>query len=124
VNLLKEDVIFLRTIVPGPSDQSYGIHVARLAGIPRTVIDRAKEILFNLEKKELDDAGLPRIAYSTTQERDKSQLLLFQEDRERETLEELREEIQNLAIESLSPLEALNFINRLKEKMEGKKERS
>jgi DNA mismatch repair protein MutS len=120
----KEDVIFLRTIVPGPSDQSYGIHVARLAGIPRTVIDRAKEILFNLEKKELDDAGLPRIAYSTTQERDKSQLLLFQEDRERETLEELREEIQNLAIESLSPLEALNFINRLKEKMEGKKERS
>jgi len=120
----KEDVIFLRTIVPGPSDQSYGIHVARLAGIPRTVIDRAKEILFNLEKKELDDTGLPRLAYSSAQKRDKSQLLLFQEDREREKLEEMREEIQNLAIESLSPLEALNFINKLKEKMEDKEERS
>ncbi len=120
----KEDIIFLRTIMPGPSDQSYGIHVARLAGIPRTVIDRAKEILFNLEKKELDDTGLPRIAYSSDQERDKSQLLLFQEDREREKLEEMREEIQNLAIESLSPLEALNFINNLKEKLKDKKERS
>jgi len=114
----KEDIIFLRKIVAGPSDQSYGIHVARLAGIPRIVIDRAKEILFNLEKKELDDAGQPRIAYSTAQKRDKSQLLLFQEDREREKLEEMREEIQNLAIDSLSPLEALNVISRLKKKME------
>jgi DNA mismatch repair protein MutS len=120
----KEDIIFLRKIVAGPSDQSYGIHVARLAGIPRIVIDRAKEILFNLEKKELDDAGLPRIAYSTDQKRDKSQLLLFQEDREREKLEEMREEIQNLAIDSLSPLEALNIISRLKKKMEDIKEGS
>lgn len=120
----KEDIIFLRKIMPGPSDQSYGIHVARLAGIPRSVIDRAKEILFNLEKKELDDAGLPRIGYSSVQKRDKSQLLLFQEDREREKLEEMREEIQNLAIDSISPLEALNIISRLKEKMEDIKEGS
>ncbi len=55
----KDEVIFLRKIVPGPSDQSYGIHVAKLAGIPRTVIDRAKEVLFNLEKLELDEAGAP-----------------------------------------------------------------
>jgi len=120
----KEDIIFLHKIVAGPSDQSYGIHVARLAGIPRIVIDRAKEILFNLEKKELDDTGLPRIAYSAAQERDKSQLLLFQEDREREKLEEMREEILNLAIDSLSPLEALNIISRLKKKMEDIKEGS
>ncbi len=120
----KEDIIFLRKIVSGPSDQSYGIHVARLAGIPRTVIERAKEILFNLEKKELDDSGQPRIAYGSTQKRDKSQLLLFQEDKEREKLEEMREEIQNLAIDSLSPLEALNIISRLKEKMESLKKGS
>ncbi len=118
----KEEVIFLRKIVPGPSDQSYGIHVARLAGIPRTVIDRAKEILFNLEKKELDDAGHPRIAYCSPDRRDRSQLLLFQEDRERELLEKIREEIQNLTIESLSPLEALNVLNRLKEKTKTKEE--
>ena len=118
----REDVIFLRKIVPGPSDQSYGIHVARLAGIPRTVIGRAKEILFNLEKKELDDAGHPRIAYSSPDKRDRSQFLLFQEDRERDLLEEIREEIENLIIESLSPLEALNWLNKLKEKVKTKEE--
>jgi DNA mismatch repair protein MutS len=120
----KDDIIFLRKIVPGPSDQSYGIHVARLAGIPRTVIDRAKEILFNLEKKELDDVGQPKIAYGSAQKRDKSQLLLFQEDKEREKLEEIREEILNLAIDSLSPLEALNIISKLKKKAEDIKEGS
>jgi DNA mismatch repair protein MutS len=119
----KEDIIFLRKIMAGPSDQSYGIHVARLAGIPRIVIERAKEILFNLEKKELDDAGLPRIAYSADRKKDKSQLLLFQEDREREKLEEVKEEIQNLSIDSLSPLEALNIISRLKTKVEDIKDK-
>ena len=102
----KEDIIFLRKIVPGPSDQSYGIHVARLAGIPHSVIERAKEILFNLEKKELDDAGLPRIAYGSSIERDKSQLLLFQEDKDREFLEEVKGEIEAWDLDSLSPLEA------------------
>ncbi len=58
----KDEVIFLRKIVAGPSDRSYGIHVAKLAGIPRDVIDRAREILFNLEKQELDESGQPRMA--------------------------------------------------------------
>jgi DNA mismatch repair protein MutS len=120
----KEDIIFLRKIVTGPSDQSYGIHVARLAGIPRTVIDRAKEILFNLEKKELDDSGLPRIAYGSSLAQDKSQLLLFEEDRERELWEEMKEEIRECDINALSPIEALNFLSGLKEKIkkgQGKK---
>jgi DNA mismatch repair protein MutS len=64
----KDEVVFLRKIVSGPSDQSYGIHVARLAGIPDEVIARAREILFNLEKKELDAAGKPRIAYRSETE--------------------------------------------------------
>ena len=117
----KEDVIFLRKIVPGPSDQSYGIHVARLAGIPRFVIERAKEILFNLEKKELDDAGRPRIAYGSSQKRDKSQLFLFQKDRDLAFLEEMEEEILKLDPDSLSPLEALNLLSELKERIDKKK---
>jgi DNA mismatch repair protein MutS len=117
----KEDIIFLRKIIPGPSDQSYGIHVARLAGIPHSVIERAKEILFNLEKKELDDAGLPRIAYGSSIERDKSQLLLFQEDKDREFLEELKGEIEAWDLDSLSPLEALNLLSDLKERINRKK---
>lgn len=110
----KDDIIFLRKIAPGPSDQSYGIHVAKLAGVPRNVVDRAKEILFNLEKKELDDTGQPRISYRTLKRRDKNQLLLFPEDREREVLEKIREEIDKCDLESLTPLDALNFLNELK----------
>ena len=117
----KEDIIFLRKIVPGASDQSYGIHVARLAGIPRSVIERAKEILFNLEKQELDDAGLPRIAYGSSPERGKSQFLLFQEDRDREFLEEMKQEIESCDLETLSPLEALNLLSDLKDKIVKKK---
>jgi DNA mismatch repair protein MutS len=117
----KDDIIFLRKIVPGASDRSYGIHVARLAGIPHPVIERAKEILFNLEKQELDDAGLPRIAYGSSPERDRSQFLLFQEDRDREFLEEVKEELESWDLDALSPLEALNMLSELKEKIRRKK---
>ncbi len=56
------DVVFLRRIVPGPASQSYGIHVARLAGVPETVIARAREILANLERGERNEVGEPRLA--------------------------------------------------------------
>jgi DNA mismatch repair protein MutS len=113
----KDEVIFLRKIVAGPSDQSYGIHVAKLAGIPRAVIDRAKEVLFNLEKLELDEAGAPRLAYRTRARRDKSQLMLFREDREQERLREIRDEIESCDISALTPIEALNLLNALKGKL-------
>src|SRR6185295_4394275 len=56
------DVVFLRRIVAGPASQSYGIHVARLAGVPPSVIVRAREILENLESGERNQAGEPRLA--------------------------------------------------------------
>ena len=110
----KDEVVFLRKIVPGPSDRSYGIHVAKLAGIPRDVIDRAREILFNLEKQELDEAGQPRLASRGRPSGDRSQLMLFAEDREFALLRELREEIEGLDLASLTPLEALNILAGLK----------
>jgi len=113
----KGEVIFLRKIAAGPSDQSYGIHVAKLAGLPRAVIDRAKEVLFNLEKLELDEAGAPRLAYRTRARRDKSQLMLFREDREQERLREIRDEIEGCDISALTPIEALNLLNALKDKL-------
>jgi len=59
----KDDrVVFLRKIVPGAADKSYGIQVARLAGLPLEVVARAKEILANLEEQELSDAGQPKLA--------------------------------------------------------------
>src|SRR5512137_1450038 len=56
------EIIFLRKIVEGGTNRSYGIQVARLAGLPGKVINRAKEILSNLEKGELDAMGFPKIA--------------------------------------------------------------
>ena len=114
----KDEVVFLRKIVPGPSDQSYGIHVAKLAGIPKDVIERAREILFNLEKQELDEAGLPRLAYRGRAAKDRNQLFLFAEDREFALLRELKEEIEGLDLSSLTPLDALNHLAKLKGRLE------
>jgi len=119
----EDDIVFLRKIVPGPSDQSYGIHVAKLAGVPRDVIDRAKEILFNLEKQELDDAGRPRLAYRSSKKRDKAQLFLFQQDREQALLEDIKGDIDKCNVSEMTPLDALNFLSQLKRKIKsGKKE--
>ncbi len=112
----KDEVVFLRRIVPGPSDRSYGIHVAKLAGIPRDVIDRAREILFNLEKQELDERGLPRLASRGRPSGDRNQFLLFAEDREAALLRELKEEIEALELAALTPLEALNILAGLKDR--------
>ena len=113
----KGDVVFLRKIVPGPSDQSYGVHVAKLAGIPAAVIERAKEILFNLEKQELDESGQPKIAYRSSARRDRSQFLLFREDREQEVLGEIRDRLEDADLSSLTPLAALNFLSELQKKL-------
>ena len=110
------EVVFLRKIVDGPSDQSYGIHVALLAGLPRTVIGRAREILFNLEKQELDDAGRPRLAYSKGKKPDRNQMWLFGEDRRGSALAEIKELLESCDIASLTPLEAMNLLARLIEK--------
>jgi DNA mismatch repair protein MutS len=110
----KDDVIFLRKIVAGPSDRSYGIHVAKLAGIPSDVIGRAREILFNLEKREFDETGQPRTGYRTSGRRDKSQGLLFAEDRDLASLEEIRDRIEKCDVSGMTPVEALNFLDDLK----------
>jgi DNA mismatch repair protein MutS len=74
-------IAFLRKIVPGAADKSYGIHVARLAGMPDEVIDRAREILSNLEEGEFGEAGQPKIARTRPPRRgredDAAQMSLF-----------------------------------------------
>jgi DNA mismatch repair protein MutS len=58
----KDDIVFLRRVVPGAADKSYGLQVARLAGLPRSVVERAAEVLANLEAGEYDRSGRPRLA--------------------------------------------------------------
>jgi len=72
-----DQIVFLRKIVPGAADKSYGIQVARLAGLPSEVIDRAKEILNNLEEGEFSDAGQPKLARQKRRPRDSAQMSLF-----------------------------------------------
>lgn len=66
-----DQIIFLRKIVAGGTDKSYGIHVARLAGVPKTVLERAKEILGNLEQSELTPEGNVRAPSRHRAEREK-----------------------------------------------------
>ncbi len=113
----KDEIVFLRKIVKGPSDQSYGIHVAKLAGIPPAVINRAREILFNLEKKELDGSGRPKIAYTENLPRDENQYLLFLADRRREKQAAVLERIEDIEMNELTPMEAMNVLAELQKKL-------
>jgi DNA mismatch repair protein MutS len=74
-----DQITFLRKIVPGSADKSYGIHVARLAGLPASVLDRANEILHNLEEGEFEQEGAPKLAQHRTKRKkaNDSQMDLF-----------------------------------------------
>jgi len=82
-----DEIIFLRKIEEGPADKSYGIQVARLAGLPEEIIQRAKEVLANLEKEELNETGTPRFADETSR-KGTMQLDLFASVSEKITPEE------------------------------------
>jgi DNA mismatch repair protein MutS len=101
------DIIFLRKIAPGPADKSYGIQVARLAGLPPTVLKRAFEVLDNLEKSEFDEAGAPKIAHSEQSGPDTGplQLSMFGE-----THSPLAQSLEKLEPDELTPRQALDLI--------------
>jgi DNA mismatch repair protein MutS len=101
VQRLGEDINFLRKIAPGKTDRSYGIEVARLAGLPTEITDRAKEILQNLEKHETGQSGKPAEVYEKTLQ----QLPLFPMEQEL-VLNELRA----VDLASTTPLHALNLL--------------
>ncbi|MEJ2471745.1 MAG: DNA mismatch repair protein MutS, partial [Desulfuromonadales bacterium] len=104
-----DQIIFLRRIVKGGASHSYGIQVARLAGLPTPVIARAKEVLQNLESGEYE-AGAPRLARSKrqTQAETPPQLGLF--DRP----DPIRQTLDEMDVSVLTPLEALNLLDQLK----------
>jgi DNA mismatch repair protein MutS len=106
-----EDLVLLRKVVPGRADRSYGIQVARLAGLPPAVVARAREILTGLERDELSRGGRPSL--SGGQPSPQQQLGLFaaatpQDDR-------LRVRLRSLDINQLTPLQALSLLAELKE---------
>ncbi len=105
-----DEIIFLRKIERGPADKSYGIQVARLAGLPEEIINRSKEVLANLEKEELDETGSPKFATRKTKT-GAIQLDLFTS-----TPDPILNEILKIDIHKLNPDEALKKLKELKKK--------
>lgn len=111
-------VIFLRKLMPGGSEHSFGIHVAKLAGMPKSIVKRSEQILAKLEsssgKGEIKSAPTTAIAES----REGMQLSFFQLDDP--VLSQVRDEIIGLDVNNLTPIEALNKLNDIKRIVRGK----
>lgn len=110
-------IIFLRRLVSGGASRSYGIQVAKLAGLPDGVIKRAGEVLENIESGELDDSGLPTLAHSAAAKPGPSrrQLDLFRKSPETTAIE-LIKEFADWNIETTTPLDALLVLQKFRER--------
>ena len=106
----KNEVIFMRKIVEGGADHSYGIHVAKLAGLPDEVINRANEILTNLEKNELTPDQQPKIAAGKSSGISLDQISLFSLDND-----VLRDRLAKINVNNVTPLQAINLLSELKD---------
>ena len=101
----QDDVVFLHKIIDGPADKSYGIHVARLAGVPREVLERAKQVLAQLEQEHLDDRGGSKLAHRRRATRvGDLQLTLFAAAEH-----PLLDEIRKVDINELRPIDAWRY---------------
>ena len=113
VKELSNTVVFLRKLVQGGSEHSFGIHVARMAGIPARVVQRAQEMLKVLEANRTAPGSKPQVSVS----KDDVQLSFFQLDDP--VLEQIREEILNTDLDNLTPVQALNKLNDIKKILKG-----
>jgi DNA mismatch repair protein MutS len=111
----KGNIIFLRKLVPGGSEHSFGIHVAKLAGMPSKVVNRANEILKTLEASRTQGSGTSESIKRVTEEN--MQLSFFQLDDP--VLENIREELTKIDINTLTPIEALMKLNAIKKMIGG-----
>lgn len=117
VREIDDDVIFLHKVNPGFADHSYGIQVAQMAGLPQFVTNRAKIILENLENKELTPDEIRKEKLSKLNTEDQKQINMFEIKDDK-----LRGEIEDIKIDELTPIQALNKLNELRKKV--KDERS
>lgn len=104
-----EDIIFLRKIVEGGTDESYGIHVAKLAGVPKEVTNRANEILFKLEKKNIMNG---KAETKSEKAENAGQLSMYNYK-----LAEIASELDGVHLDSITPIEALNILQKMKDKI-------
>ncbi len=110
----KGDILFLRRLVPGPADKSYGIEVAKLAGVPKPVVVRAREILANLEEKSQDVDGQPARQAPSVQSILPGMCSAGNKNEAPPEDHALIKELRNLDVNGLSPIEALTLLNQWK----------
>lgn len=113
VKELKDNVLFIRKLVEGGSAHSFGIHVAKMAGMPQTVVQKAQKMLKKLEKNHSSD-----VLHGVKAMKDEMQLSFFNLDDP--LLEEIKEDILNIDINTLTPVEALMKINEIKRMIQSK----
>jgi len=107
----QDQVVFLHKIIPGGTDKSYGVHVARLAGVPKEVVDRAREILADLEAAHLDPSGRPKLAAALPTSAVRNlQLTLFEG-----VGAAIADELRRLDLDTMMPIDALNKLKELKQ---------
>ena len=114
-------VVFVRQLVKGGSEHSFGIHVAKLAGMPPTIVERANEVLKQLETNNRSDSVITKDLGDVASSRSGYQLSIFQLDDP--VLSQIRDEILTIDINNLTPVEALNKLYDIKGILTGKKER-
>jgi len=105
-------IVFLRRVLEGSASKSYGLEVARIAGLPKIVIERAGEILINLEANELDVTGRPKLARHLPSRKKKNEPTLFEAANDA-----VVDELRNLDLSSLGQVESAEVLRRLKEKL-------
>ncbi len=109
-------IIFLRKLAPGGSTHSFGIHVAKMAGMPPELIQRANEILAQLEEKHVDESPKEKLQQAVREiSGPKMQLSIF--DAHSETFDDIRKTLNEIDINRLTPVEALMKLNEIKEKL-------
>jgi DNA mismatch repair protein MutS len=117
VKEVDKKVIFLRKLIRGGSEHSFGIHVAKMAGMPQSIVKRSEQILKQLETDNRQ-SGISKPVGDIAEQREGFQLSFFKLDDP--VLEQIRDEIKNLDINNLTPVEALNKLNEVKRIITGK----
>jgi DNA mismatch repair protein MutS len=111
-----DDVVFLHRIVEGAAGRSYGIHVAKIAGVPRRVTERATTILATLEDEHITPDGRPKVPQRETTRQRRQQKSLFELPED-----PLLDEIRKLEVDSFSPIQALQELYRLRQQLQDRK---
>jgi DNA mismatch repair protein MutS len=111
-----DDVIFLHRVIEGAAGRSYGIHVAKLAGVPRSVTERAATILEALENQHVNDEGKSNVPQRESRRQSKQQLSLFELPED-----PLLDEIRNLQVDDMTPRQAMDELYRLRQALSSRK---